>query len=45
MGNFTHFQKVGLNTILAADTVTVLVVASANSGDVGVGTHPINWAD
>jgi hypothetical protein len=45
MSNVTHFQKVGLNTMLAADTVIALVVASANSGDLGGGTHPTNWAD
>jgi hypothetical protein len=45
MVNLTHFQKVGLNTILAADTIAVLAVASANSGALGIGTHPIDWAD
>jgi hypothetical protein len=34
----TYFQKVGLNAMLAADTVALSIVASASDGEL-VGTH------
>jgi hypothetical protein len=40
----TYFQKVGLNAMLAADTVALSIIPSASGGEL-LGTHSTSWAD